>query len=381
LLVGERDLADVSFELSSAIGRPRTVLAVGQKGADAGALARKKGAEVVELATTEIAKGDLAARLGDRHFDLIVFLEDPIPDAAAVVRQLAPFANDGGHFILSRGDLAEAAGLELLWTSSALATGLLTTIGRLVDKRGDHPGFVVARRRPAQRKLSLTVGMISMNEETAVGGVVEDIRKNVPQAEVLLVDSSKDRTPEIAQERGARVVRQFPPKGYGPAMQRLLYEATTDVIVTMDCDGTYPANRILDLHALIEAGADLVNATRTRRRPEAMPLPNFVANRVFASAAHLMHGLPTTDLHSGMRAYRTSMLRGTEVNPNGAALPVDLLVVPARLGYRIVELHIDYFHRIGETTLHRFDSTVWTLKRLLLARAGSRVSGSRVKVM
>ncbi len=241
--------------------------------------------------------------------------------------------------------------------------------------------IVVARRPPARRKLSLTVGMISMNEENAVGGVIDDIRKHVPEAELLLVDSSKDRTPQIAEERGARVVRQVPPRGYGPAMDRLLYEAKTDVIITMDCDGTYPAGRISQLHRLVEEGADLVNATRTRNRPEAMPLANFVANRVFAETARILHGVPTTDVHSGMRAYRTSMLRGLDVDPRGAALPVELLVVPARLGYRVVELDIPYLERIGATTLHRFDSTKWTFKRLLRARAGSRARAERYRVM
>ena len=72
---------------------------------------------------------------------------------------------------------------------------------------------VVARKPPRRRSLSLTVGMISMNEEGAVGEVIDSIRAAVPDAEVLLVDSSKDRTPEIAEGRGARVVRQVPPRG------------------------------------------------------------------------------------------------------------------------------------------------------------------------
>jgi SAM-dependent methyltransferase len=238
---------------------------------------------------------------------------------------------------------------------------------------------VVARKPNRRRKLSLTVGMISMNEASSVGGVIDGIRHGAPEAEVLLVDSSKDETPDIARARGARVVRQVPPRGYGPAMWRLLNEATTDVIVTMDCDGTYPADRILELHALIEDGADLVNASRTRHRPDAMPLPNFLANRVFAATTRAVHGLPTTDVHSGMRAYRTSMLRALDLDPSGPALPVDLIVLPARMGYRIVELDIPYHDRIGQSTLNRFDSTLWTFRRILRARTGQRAKRSRYR--
>jgi len=315
--------------------------------------------------------------------------------------------------------LVERAGLELLWVglNPLLARSALRVVrGVLLGNDGAEdpaairnnplyqaylrwlrpaegvaasvaPGLLsfqtvaIARRVPAPRKLSLTVGMISMNEENAVGGVIDDIKKHAPDAEILLVDSSSDRTPRVAEERGARVVRQVPPRGYGPAMDRLLYEAKTDVIVTMDCDGTYPADHILEFHQLIENGADLVNGTRTRRRPAAMPLANYIANRVFARTAEVIHGIPTTDVHSGMRAYRTSMLRGVDVDPNGPALPVELLVIPARQGYRIVEVDLPYFERIGTTTLHRFDSTKWTFKRLLRPHVGRRVRRERVKVM
>ena len=98
-----------------------------------------------------------------------------------------------------------------------------------------------------------------------------------------------------------------------------------------------------------------------------MPLANYVANRAFAVAAGVMHGFWTTDLHSGMRAYRTSMLRGTYIVEKPAALPVELLLVPARHGYRVQDVEIDYFERLGTTTLNRWDSTKWTFKRILRA--------------
>ena len=74
-------------------------------------------------------------------------------------------------------------------------------------------------------KANLTVAMITRNEEKAIAKVVTDIRRAVPDAEVLVVDSSSDRTAEIAESLGARVIRQFPPRGYGPAMDTALRSA------------------------------------------------------------------------------------------------------------------------------------------------------------
>ena len=216
--------------------------------------------------------------------------------------------------------------------------------------------------------MKLTVSMITMNEEGAVAKVIGDIRRVVPDAEILLVDSSKDRTAEIAQELGCRVIKQFPPQGYGPAMTRAVREASGDIVITLDCDDTYPVEVIPQLVALIDQGFDLVNTTRTWKRPKAMPFANFLANRVFALGARVLHGLKTTDVHSGMRAYRKTMIDAVTWEPRGAALPVDMYVIPFRRGFKVTEIPIDYRERIGETTLHRFSSTFWTFKRLWKAR-------------
>ena len=221
--------------------------------------------------------------------------------------------------------------------------------------------------------MKLTVAMITMNEEGAVAKVIGDIRGVAPDAEILLVDSSKDRTAEVAEELGCRVIKQFPPQGYGPAMNRAVREGSGDIVITLDCDDTYPVDVIPKLVQLIEKdGYDLVNTTRVWRRPKAMPFANFLANRLFALGARVLHGLKTTDVHSGMRAYRKSMIEQVSWQPKGPALPVDMIVIPHRMGFRIAEVPIDYRERIGTTTLQRFSSTLWTFRRLWNARAVPR---------
>jgi len=224
--------------------------------------------------------------------------------------------------------------------------------------------------------MKLTVSMITMNEERAVAKVVADIRRVAPDAEIFVVDSSRDRTAEIAQELGCRVFKQFPPKGYGPAMDRAVRDAAGDVVITLDCDDTYPVEAIPTLLSLIEGGFDLVNTTRTYRRPEAMPFANFLANRLFALGARMLHGLKTTDVHSGMRAYRKTMLEQVQWDANGPALPVDMYVIPFRMGFRTTEVPIKYRERIGETTLQRWRSAVWTFRRLWRARRVPRGQGA-----
>jgi len=152
----------------------------------------------------------------------------------------------------------------------------------------------------------ISVAMISMNEEKAVARVIGDIRAalGTRDYEIVIVDSSRDQTAEIAEKLGARVIRQVPPRGYGRAMGRVLKESRGDVIVTLDCDGTYPADEIPGIATMVLDGeCDLVNASRLERRPASMPWPNYFANWLFAVTGRLLVGVKSTDLHSGMRAY------------------------------------------------------------------------------
>ncbi|MFI4917960.1 MAG: glycosyltransferase [Legionellales bacterium] len=211
--------------------------------------------------------------------------------------------------------------------------------------------------------------MISMNEEASVATVIQKIQNAIPGAEILLVDSSHDQTAVIAAKLGARVIRQFPPQGYGLAMMTALRESTREVIVTLDCDDTYPAAKIPELAALLlDNGYDVVDASRLQHKPVAMPWLNYVANVFFAWIATALLLRKLTDLHSGMRVYRKSMIDEMSFVAAGDALPVELLLKPIVCGYKVHSVFIDYHERIGQSKMRPLKSAWWTLKRIINVR-------------
>ena len=219
----------------------------------------------------------------------------------------------------------------------------------------------------------ISVVMIAKDEEKAIGKVINDIKKELPDAEIVIVDSSKDRTPEIAEKLGANVIRQYPPQGYGRAMDLALRSASGEAIVTIDCDDTYPVTMIPVLaQYIIEEGYDIVDGSRLKSKPEAMPWINFIANKGFAWLGSLLFFKHITDLHSGMRAYRKSLIDELRYNPGGAALPVELLLRPLKLGYKLKVVFIDYRERLGKSTMSPLESAWWTLKRILKTRFGHK---------
>jgi len=218
----------------------------------------------------------------------------------------------------------------------------------------------------------LSIAMITKNEERAIREVVTDIRKYAPNAEILIVDSSNDKTPQIAEELGVKVIRQFPPQGYGPAMALALRSASGEYVITLDCDNTYPVIMIPQfLKIAHEGNYDLIDGCRLGKKPKAMPLINYFANLGFAILASVLFGKKILDLHSGMRLYKKPMLDQLEFSIRGAALPVELLLKPIKLGYKVKIINIDYIERIGSSTMQPLPSAWWTLKRILMVRFGN----------
>jgi len=196
----------------------------------------------------------------------------------------------------------------------------------------------------------VAVVMGTYNEAAAIGSVLTDVdRVTDGRARVVCVDSSDDRTPEIAREHGAEVVRQ-PPRGYGEAVREAVLTPDRPVVVTTDCDDTYPMERLPDFLAAINEGYDVVSGDRISPGADAMPRFNRLGNVAFALLGSALVGRRLHDVTTGMRAYRRELLHGIEWTEN-TGLSAELLLRPVARGYRVRELEIDYRERVGETTL------------------------------
>ncbi|MDX1745987.1 MAG: glycosyltransferase family 2 protein, partial [Halobacteriales archaeon] len=162
----------------------------------------------------------------------------------------------------------------------------------------------------------VSVVMGTYNEAEAIGRVLDDIEAATDgRAAVVCVDGSDDETPEIAREKGAQVIEQEP-QGYGVAVHRALQAADRPVIVTTDCDDTYPMERLPDFLERINAGYDVVSGDRLTLGAETMPAFNRLGNRAFALLASALCGRRLKDTTTGMRAYRREVIEAIEWTEN-----------------------------------------------------------------
>ncbi|WP_136688467.1 dolichyl-phosphate hexose transferase [Halorhabdus amylolytica] len=228
----------------------------------------------------------------------------------------------------------------------------------------------------------VSVVMGTYNEREAIGTVLEDIdRVTDGQAEVVCVDSSSDGTPEVAREHGATVVEQEP-QGYGVAVHEAITTPDRQVIVTTDCDDTYPMERLPDFLAAINKGYDVVSGDRLSRGAETMPRFNRLGNHAFAWLASALVGQRVHDTTTGMRAYRREVIEAIEWTEN-TGLSAELLLRPLLRGYRVAEIPIDYRERVGETTLDPLSGGAAIAKSIgkvaLEEQLGREAAGERVR--
>ncbi|MBV0922987.1 glycosyltransferase family 2 protein [Halomicroarcula limicola] len=196
----------------------------------------------------------------------------------------------------------------------------------------------------------LAVVMGTYNEADAIGTVLSDIADVTDgRAEVVCVDGSSDRTPEIAREHGATVIEQEP-RGYGVAVREAVLTPDRPVIVTTDCDDTYPMERLPDFLAEVNDGADVVSGDRLYYGADEMPGMNKLGNELFALLASVLMGERVHDTTTGMRAYRREVVRKIEWTEN-TGLSAELLMRPLMREYDVRERPIEYDERRGETKL------------------------------
>ena len=215
----------------------------------------------------------------------------------------------------------------------------------------------------------ISVSMITLNEELSVKKVINDIQNLDSRIEIVIVDSSSDSTAEIARSMGAKVLKQMPPQGYGPAMDMAFKSATKEIIITLDCDDTYPINEIDNFSKkIIDEDYDVIDGNRLQKKPKNMPIINYLANYFFAIIASILFMIRIKDLHSGMRAYKKKIISDIPYLKKSVSLPVELLLWPIRMKYKVGFVNISYKERIGISKLEPMKAAYWTIVRILRVR-------------
>ncbi|MFN8177267.1 MAG: polyprenol monophosphomannose synthase [bacterium] len=197
------------------------------------------------------------------------------------------------------------------------------------------------------------------NEAPNLERLVAELRRIVPEADILVVDDrSPDGTGEIADRLAAAdphvsVVHRAPPKGRGLAGRDGFLAALAsraDAILEMDADFSHDPALVPRFLSELSRGADMVLASRFVRggsdtdRPWLRRLITVLAN----SYIRLVLGVPIGDCNSGYRGFTRATLeaiRPATLTSTGPSIVQEVLFRAHRAGARIVEIPLEFVDR------------------------------------
>ncbi len=217
-------------------------------------------------------------------------------------------------------------------------------------------------------KKDATIIIPAYNEEKGIGNVLEGMKKFSNGYEIIVVDDgSKDKTSDIAKKYPeAKVIVHHENKGYGAAIKTGVRYATTDIIIIIDADTTYPSNRIPDLLKKYQEGnVEMVVGARTGEEVK-IPFIRKPAKWFLKKLADYLSGENIVDINSGLRLIRKDMInKFKKILPDGFSFTMTITLALLTNGYEIEYISIDYHKREGKSKLRPFRDTYGFLKLIV----------------
>jgi glycosyltransferase involved in cell wall biosynthesis len=204
---------------------------------------------------------------------------------------------------------------------------------------------------------SVSVVLPAYNEEGYIRPAVEDFFVPAVVDEVIVVDNnSRDRTADETRLTRARLVHETQ-QGYGHALRRGLVEATGDIIILAEPDGTFIGRDVLKLLAYAD-DFDMVCGTRTTREllwdQANMGWFLRIGNWTVAKMLQLLYGGPSlSDCGCTLRLVHRSGLEQIrdELTVGGSHFLPEMVILALKKRLKVIEVPVNYRGRVGESKI------------------------------
>jgi hypothetical protein len=153
------------------------------------------------------------------------------------------------------------------------------------------------------------------NEAENIGYVLDRIPEEVcglGTAVLVLDDGSRDRTGEVAAERGAAVARHVINRGGGAALRtgyRLMVDSGAEIVVTIDADGQHlPSEMPRLVEPVLSGEFELAHGSRVLGHADEGHVAREMGIVFFNRLVSLITRTHVTDCSNGYRAVRSAVL-------------------------------------------------------------------------
>jgi len=208
---------------------------------------------------------------------------------------------------------------------------------------------------------------------------VEQAREGLAAAgvegEVIVVDNgSTDRSAELAEQAGARVLREEQ-RGKGHATRTGIREAQGEIIILADADGTYDLRQLKPLIDPLAEGYDMVvgNRLKGEMAESAMPwLHRYVGNPLLGAIIGLAAGRRFGDCLSGLRSFRKEGWYRMSPRSPGFELETEMCLRAGRHKLKVRDVPIPYGARMTPSKLSALRDG-WRIVRFILVDSADAI--------
>ena len=187
------------------------------------------------------------------------------------------------------------------------------------------------------------------NEELTIGKVVDDFKRELPEADIYVYDNnSKDRTYEIAKEHSA-IVKKEPRQGKGNVVRSMFRDIDADIYIMIDGDDTYPAEcarklmqPIIDGEADMVIGDRLSNGTYAKENKRAF---HGFGNKLVQKLIGLLFKNEINDIMTGYRIFNRYFVKTMPVLSDGFQIETEMSIHALDKKFLLKEIPIEYRDR------------------------------------
>ena len=217
----------------------------------------------------------------------------------------------------------------------------------------------------------LSIILPCRNEEQALDFCLKQIKEvistNKINAEIIVSDSSKDSSPEIAKKNNVKLVKHNK-KGYGIAYLEAFKHAKGKYIFMADPDATYDFREIPNFLKYLRQGYEFVigNRFKGKMQKNAMSFSHkHIGNPLLSGTLRLFFRTKVGDSHCGMRAISKTALDRLNLRTTGMEFASEMVIKAIKNNLKIKEIPINYYKRKGKSKLNTL-SDGWRHLRFML---------------
>ncbi len=196
-----------------------------------------------------------------------------------------------------------------------------------------------------RRILNTYVVVPAYNEEHTIGKVLDSLLMYFKPEHIIVVnDGSRDKTREIAKNKGVRVLTHLVNRGLGGALGTGIRYALlkgAELIITFDADGQHLIEDALRvMKPVAEGKADLAIGSRLRGDVSQMPFIKRFGNFILDAITAVFAGRYVSDSQSGLRCFNKGCASKIKITCDRYAVSSEIIIEASKNKCRIVEVPI-----------------------------------------